>query len=691
MIGLGVHTWFSKVLGAITTFKLRLALNASRTSPLVGPLGSATQVATSAVVVPDNEGTLHTIAAGEVAIPYARYSGGEWYATDADGNDLNISQATVSEMTQYLGHTAWSPSTAYALNDIKYDKGRLYQCSTSGTSGALPGGLLKNHASEINVVFDGNSLTVGTGVSAGETYPEQFAQFFLGKSTVTNLGVSSQTTQDMLADVASQVQPLYNGAKFDNVAVVWEGTNDLYFGATAAQAYANLVSYCQAVRSYGFKAIILTITPRSNGSTPASFESDRQTVNASIRTNWESFADGIVDVGADVAIGPDDAELNTTYYGDLVHMTVHGYARVGLLVAREIERVCYSGTVDDGTAVWDYLGKYSNLNASLGILNAQAHTNTIPYSHTFDATGWTVASLTVSKTAYGADAAANTGTVLTDATGATLGSTGYATTVTNDSSSHWVSCLIAKSGKTTSYPGLRVRLQGGTTEKTGSVTINPARGTVTVRTDVAENAYDDVVVHDYGFFWRVCMKITNNSTGNTTLRVLLNAAVAASFTGTWTATAQGSQIFHNVDATADELHYPVYTGGSVGVVDTRHLTIDGTDIQPTLSLTVESNEAGGSRQLSLLDDGTNHLYVDSSGQLVFTDGVDTMTGSTFNLVAGSPVTIGLDLTDGSRGITVDGSEVATDTGGAVSWGATVSVGADSSSTNNFNGSITVVN
>lgn len=194
---------------------------------------------------------------------------------------------------------------------------------------------------KIQVIYDGNSLTFGLQSTGGNNYPT-YAQGILGSSYLGyNTGVTSQTTAQMISDAAVQIDLERDAVLWsDQIVVCWEGTNDLYFGASAATAYSNIVTYCQARQAAGFKVVVGTILPRSNVGTPVTFETDRQTVNTNIRNNWATFADGLADIAADSRIGDAGDETNTTYYSaDLVHLNNTGYQIVGEIVAPVIASV----------------------------------------------------------------------------------------------------------------------------------------------------------------------------------------------------------------------------------------------------------------------------------------------------------------------------------------------------------------
>lgn len=179
----------------------------------------------------------------------------------------------------------------------------------------------------LQVLCDGNSLTAGLGhVSAEDAYPGQLSRILgdcSGNMSVKNLGNGGQTTLDMLARAPTQIDPLLD-RKFDlNVVVAWEGTNQLKLGSSRDDAYQALVQYCQARRAAGFRVIILTILPRSNNDVPDSFAASRDYVNHALRENWQTFADGLVDVAADSRFN--DVTDPTYYLDDGIHLNEFAY------------------------------------------------------------------------------------------------------------------------------------------------------------------------------------------------------------------------------------------------------------------------------------------------------------------------------------------------------------------------------
>lgn len=177
-------------------------------------------------------------------------------------------------------------------------------------------------------MFDGDSLTDGT-YGGGTAYPAKVIaaiDLAIGNSEA----IGGQTLADMQS-TATDVDAHYTDHRLQNpVVVAWGGTNDLFFGASAATTITRLQTYCNARRAIGWKVAVFTILPRSDPGTPGTFGADRATVNASIRANWATYADYLVDVAADSRL---DDETDTTYFHtDLVHLSDAGRQVVADLV-----------------------------------------------------------------------------------------------------------------------------------------------------------------------------------------------------------------------------------------------------------------------------------------------------------------------------------------------------------------------
>lgn len=184
------------------------------------------------------------------------------------------------------------------------------------------------------VICDGDSLTDGHGVGAGNDYPAQM-HALLGGAPVwwkVNLGVGGQTIQQMETDAATQIDPTYNTNRIKNILSAWGGTNDIIFGADDTTTYNRIVTYCTNRRAAGWKVVISDIIARGNFT--AQMNTYKASVNSQIAANWTTFADAFVQLSADSRLqNPND----TTYYdADTVHLTTTGYGVVASLIAPQV-------------------------------------------------------------------------------------------------------------------------------------------------------------------------------------------------------------------------------------------------------------------------------------------------------------------------------------------------------------------
>lgn len=190
------------------------------------------------------------------------------------------------------------------------------------------------------VLCEGDSITYGYGIAAGSSYPHQLGTMLGSGYTVLSSGVSGKRITDgSLANTctneASRIDECYDASRPSNRLVVFCGTNDLANGDSAATAYSELVTYCQARQAAGWKVCVVTMLPRND----VSIEAARTTFNASVRSGWQSFANSIADIAADTAIGDSGDESNTTYYSDGIHPTAAGAAIVAGHISRALQTI----------------------------------------------------------------------------------------------------------------------------------------------------------------------------------------------------------------------------------------------------------------------------------------------------------------------------------------------------------------
>ncbi len=180
------------------------------------------------------------------------------------------------------------------------------------------------------VLFLGNSLTLGQNATL--PYPGQTMALLAATTPFQNLGHNSETTVQMSAEAPTLVDVQYN-ASAPPIVIAWEGTNDLFRGASAVDAFQHLADYCANRRAVGFPVVVVSVLPLVNGSVP-DFNARRSETNAMLRAHWGEFADRYADVGNAAEL--QDPSDRTVFASDAIHLTDQGYAVVARVVAAEL-------------------------------------------------------------------------------------------------------------------------------------------------------------------------------------------------------------------------------------------------------------------------------------------------------------------------------------------------------------------
>lgn len=192
----------------------------------------------------------------------------------------------------------------------------------------------------LNIVCDGNSITKGHAAGFEDfntSYPGQM-QLRLKQlgitATVTNIGVSAQTTLDMIADSASVDTLLVPGAQ--NILIVSEGGNDFLFNNPTVQvAYDRFISYCLNRMSAGWYVIVFGNFPRNQPpawGTNADFEAKMVAFDSMLGANYKSFCSRYVDIRRALPMIVPGSE----YLMDNIHPSATGYILMATILAREV-------------------------------------------------------------------------------------------------------------------------------------------------------------------------------------------------------------------------------------------------------------------------------------------------------------------------------------------------------------------
>ena len=157
-----------------------------------------------------------------------------------------------------------------------------------------------------------------------------------GTWIVNNNAWTGETAAQTLAVGQQGTLPFYRPAAARNVAVLWDGTNDIAASVTAASTFTTYSAYARSVRNFGFKVVATTMVSRG-----AATDAVRDVFNGYIRQNWPNFADALADVAANVNLGADGAMPNATYFqGDNIHPTqLSHYNIIAPIIERAINRI----------------------------------------------------------------------------------------------------------------------------------------------------------------------------------------------------------------------------------------------------------------------------------------------------------------------------------------------------------------
>ena len=191
-----------------------------------------------------------------------------------------------------------------------------------------------------SIVCTGSNLTLGTDSS--NSYPSQLQSIILNNginnATVYNRGIDWAQIDYLNSLIYTDLTPNFIQPGKD-IAIAWEISEDVYDNRTANSTYfEHFKMYCQDLEANGWQVIVLTVPYRnvsflSGGDyTPSGFDSLEynsviNSLNDSLRLNWQIFSNGIADVADSLT------HFDPTYYqDDHFNLTAKG----NLLVANTV-------------------------------------------------------------------------------------------------------------------------------------------------------------------------------------------------------------------------------------------------------------------------------------------------------------------------------------------------------------------
>lgn len=200
--------------------------------------------------------------------------------------------------------------------------------------------------SNANIVCFGNSLTYGQESSnpATKSYPavlKTLAPFNVAGCTITNVGVSGRTTQELIATQSTVVNPLYVAGK-RNIVLVFEMINDIFNNCLdAATAYAHIVTLCGNLKAAGWEVWVggttvrnVSVAPSNSCGSAAAIEAISNAANALVAANALTIADGYLNLRRNTNLT--DPDLYTAYLADSIHYNDAGYYLLAVGIAQDL-------------------------------------------------------------------------------------------------------------------------------------------------------------------------------------------------------------------------------------------------------------------------------------------------------------------------------------------------------------------
>jgi lysophospholipase L1-like esterase len=182
------------------------------------------------------------------------------------------------------------------------------------------------------IFFIGDSITAGVGSVSPVVRTMDDATVGLNHTArvydSASMGVSGGTIQESRASMTTDLIPYLNNG---DIVEIWKGTNDIFFGRTAAQINGDIDAVCTAIRGTGksVKIVLTTVINRLTwtggmGAHDGAESGVQATVNTHIRGLVGTLADAVFDAQANTNLRTTSTAPNTYFQSDGVHLTTAG-------------------------------------------------------------------------------------------------------------------------------------------------------------------------------------------------------------------------------------------------------------------------------------------------------------------------------------------------------------------------------
>lgn len=188
-----------------------------------------------------------------------------------------------------------------------------------------------NVSSLPRILWDGDSITEGTGSSFLVNNPFQAEPLLKDRVVMRNVGAFGEQLSLMLSNVSINVTPWFKPGVV-NIDVISGGSNDLAASVTGANLYNNsLLPYVVAAKAAGYTVIVGTVIYRASLTAPQ--EAERVTYNGLVRSG--AVANGYTIADYDGIVQLQNPQV-AGYSSDGTHPTTLGYGLMAQVAATAI-------------------------------------------------------------------------------------------------------------------------------------------------------------------------------------------------------------------------------------------------------------------------------------------------------------------------------------------------------------------
>jgi hypothetical protein len=203
----------------------------------------------------------------------------------------------------------------------------------------------QNNTAQSSCVNIGDSISNGFGLSVGQTWNENLtfynpanAEAFANSGHCWNQGITAGLVRQLNQVTTINDDPLINLIGNRNFVTLWAGTNDMFYGYSAAQALGSMSALAKQKRAAGWKVIVVDMISRGTGGSCVN-DGNFQAFDPLLHSLWSTFADGYVTL-SDVPNFATGGCTSNLYQNDNTHPSANGQINfISPLIEREVNTI----------------------------------------------------------------------------------------------------------------------------------------------------------------------------------------------------------------------------------------------------------------------------------------------------------------------------------------------------------------